>query len=55
MVPNIFALDRGCEKMQELCDLLLVMNWCLVRIMGIFFFFCKELKQEEDIYLFFFS
>lgn len=37
MVPNIFALDRGCEKTQEHCDLL-VSNWCLVRIMGIIFF-----------------
>ena len=48
MVPDAFALDRGCEKMQVRCDLLLVTNWCLVRIMGNFFFFWKERKQEED-------
>lgn len=49
MIPDVFALDRGREKAQEHCDLLLVMDWCLVRIMGIFiFFFWKELKQEEN-------
>jgi len=36
MVPHVFALARGHEKAQEHCDLLVV-NWYLIRIKGIFF------------------
>lgn len=50
MILDVFALDIGHEKAQEHRNLLLVMNWCLVRIRGLgcFFFSWKELKQEED-------
>lgn len=41
IVPDAFALGRGHEKAQEHCSLLVV-NWYLVRIMGICKFFLKN-------------